>query len=163
MGNDKVTMTEVERSRLDWAKQHIATYVGSGGAQGHILDLREVGGFVFSPTLLLRTTGRKSGETRINPVMYGFIHGQVVTVASKGGADVHPAWYLNMQGQDTVDFQIATQAFRASWREPQGAEREEIFDFIIKVFPPYGDYRRIAKREIPLIMMQAEEEIPAFT
>jgi len=96
-------------------------------------------------------------------LMYGFIHGQVVTVASKGGADVHPAWYLNMQGHETVDFQIATQAFRASWREPQGAEREEIFDFIAKVFPPYGEYRRIAKREIPLIMLQKLEEIPVFT
>ena len=47
---------------------------------------------------------------------------RVVCVASKGGADHHPAWYLNVVDSKELAFQIATQAFRASWREPAGAD-----------------------------------------
>lgn len=163
MSEEKVIMSEVERQKLDWMKWHIETYIRSGGAEGHILDLRDVGAFNFCPTLLLKTIGRKSGKSRVSPLMYGITGGEVITIASKGGADVHPAWYLNLQGKDEVEFQIATQAFRASLREPQGTEREELWDFIIKVFPPYGEYRKIAKREIPLLAMRKIEEIPVFT
>ena len=163
MSEDKVTMTEVERSRLDWLKQHLDTYVRSGGVEGHIQDLRDVGAFNFCPTFLLKTIGRKSGKPRIVPLMYGIIGGEVITVASKGGADVHPAWYLNIEGKDEVDFQIGTQAFRGALRYPEGEECEELWQFIAKVFPPYGEYRKIAKRAIPLLAIRAKEEIPVFT
>lgn len=163
MSDEKVTMTEVEARKLDWIQEHVRQYVTSGGTEGHILDLRDVGAFNFCPTLLLRTIGRKSGKARITPLMYGITGGEVITVASKGGADVHPAWFLNLEGKDEVDFQIATQAFRGALRLPAGQELEELWQFIAKVFPPYGEYRKIAKRKIPLLAIRAKHEIPVFT
>jgi deazaflavin-dependent oxidoreductase (nitroreductase family) len=162
MSDDKVTMTDVERQKLDWVKWHLETYVGSGGMKGHILDQRDVGAYNMSMTLILKTRGRRSGEVRMVPLVYGFYAGEVVIVASKGGADVDPAWYLNVTAADEVEFQIASQAFRASWRVPQGEEREAVFAHMVNIFPPYGEYRKVAKREIPLVMLKRIEEIPVF-
>lgn len=163
MSDDKVTMTDLEEVRLDWTAQHLASYLDSGGAEGHIVTLAELGGFDLQTTLLLRTIGRKSGEVRIVPLVYGDIGGEVVIVASKAGADVHPAWYLNLVEHDEAEFQIATQAFRGSWREPAGAERDAVWDFIQWIYPPYAHYRVQAQREIPLVMMKPLEAIPVFT
>jgi deazaflavin-dependent oxidoreductase (nitroreductase family) len=87
----------------------------------------------------------------------------VVVVASKGGADHHPAWYLNIQDSKEVSFQVATQAFRGRWREPQGAERAKVWEFMAGVFPPYKNYQASTDREIPLVMLSADEEIDIFT
>lgn len=162
MSEEKVLVSEVEKQKADWVGWHLETYLKTGGVEGHLLDLRDVGAHNLQATLLLKTIGQKSGQERITPLMYGMIFGEVVIVGSKGGADVHPAWYFNIQGHDTVDFQIATQAFRASWREPQGEERDLVFEYMVRMFPPFGEYRKVAKREIPLVMMKRIEEIPVF-
>ena len=80
-------------------------------------------------------------------------------VASKGGADQHPAWYLNIKGRKELCFQIATQAFRGTWREPQGAERAKVWEFIVGIFPPYLKYQASTCREIPLVMLSADQPI----
>ena len=159
MDNSKVTMTEVERDTLDVVDEHCRTYLLSGGREGHIFDSTFIGGHNFLTTLLLETFGRKSGKRRIIALNYGDIGGEVVIVASKGGADVHPAWYLNLREMDEVVFQIATQAFRASWREPEGEEREKVWDFMEAVFPPYRTYRSGTEREIPLVMLKVIEPV----
>jgi deazaflavin-dependent oxidoreductase (nitroreductase family) len=78
---------------------------------------------------------------------------EVVVVASKGGADHHPAWYLNVKDSKDLSLQIATQAYRATWREPRGSERTQVWDFMVSVFPPYKTYQASTTREIPLVMM----------
>jgi deazaflavin-dependent oxidoreductase (nitroreductase family) len=153
---------EIAKARRDWKTEHLDLYLRSGGTQGHIVDVTAVGGYKFNTTLLLRYIGRKSGRTIIAPLNYGDIGGEVVVVASKGGADHHPAWYLNVKESKQLDFQIATQAYRASWREPQGAERAKVWDFMVSVFPPYEKYQASTKREIPLVMMRPIEEIEIF-
>lgn len=160
---NKVTMTEVEHAQLDVIDEHCRAYLVSGGRQGHIFDSSIVGGHCFLTTLLLETIGRKSGKRRISALNYGDIGGEVVVVASKGGADVHPAWYWNLREMEKVTFQIATQAFRATWREPQGTEREKIWNFMDEVFPPYRGYRSATQRQIPLIMLQPIEVVETLT
>jgi deazaflavin-dependent oxidoreductase (nitroreductase family) len=86
-----------------------------------------------------------------------------VICASKGGADDSPQWYHNILASRTVDFQVATQAFRASWREPHGAEREKVWAFMVDSYPFYGIYQTRTARIIPLVMMKAIEPIPAFS
>ena len=162
MSEDKVVTTEIEASRLDWVAEHRRMYLASGGAEGHIADFREIGGLRFTTTLLLKTRGRKTGTTRISPLIYGDTGGEVVIVASKGGADIHPAWYLNIKGSDEVSFQIATQAFRANWREPQGAERAALWAFMAQLYPPYKDYQAATRREIPLVVLTPRDAIDAF-
>lgn len=162
MSDDRVIMTEVERATLDFVDKHRATYLASQGREGHILDYRHLGGHRFTTTLLLETQGRRSGERRITPLIYGDSGGEVIIVASKGGADVHPAWYWNVLAMPQVTIQIGGQAFRATWREPQHAERADVWAFMSGVYPPYADYQAATGRAIPVVMFQPGEEIAAL-
>ncbi len=157
-----VTMTEVERATLEFVASHRDGYLASQGRKGHIVDYRHLEGHRFTTCLLLEYLGRKSGERRITPLIYGSIGGEVVVVASKGGADVHPAWYVNLREMDEVTIQIGGQAFRATWREPEGAEREAVWRFMASVFPPYLGYQAATARVIPIVMLKPGEEIPAL-
>ncbi|PEQ13121.1 nitroreductase [Novosphingobium sp. PC22D] len=152
----------IREARRDWVTEHREMYLESGGAKGHIMDIRPVGGPFMGTHLMIKYTGRKSGKVFITPLCYADIGGEVVIVASKGGADEHPAWYLNIREQSEIEFQIATQAFRGTWREPEGAEREAVWDFMVKCYGFYGDYQKSTDRQIPLVMIQATEEIPVF-
>ena len=162
MSKETVVITEIERSRRDWLTEHLQSYLQSGGARGHIVDLRPIGGHAFTTTLLLRTTGRKSGQNRTAPLIYGSVGGEVIVVASKGGADVHPAWYLNLHGGPKPSFQIGCEAFQATWREPQGAERDAVWAFMEKVYPPYRDYQAATARIIPLVMLTPVAPVETF-
>jgi deazaflavin-dependent oxidoreductase (nitroreductase family) len=160
MGNDSAAA--IRRERRDWMARHRDTYLRSGGTQGHVVDITAVGGHAFTTHCLIGVQGRKSGRTYIVPLIYGDIGGEVVIVASKGGADQHPEWYLNLRASDHVDLQIATQAFRASWREPEGDERHKIWDFMVRAFPPYINYQKSTTRHIPVIMMTPVTAIEVF-
>src|SRR5688572_21272633 len=156
------TSATIREARKDWVVEHRELYLRSGGAEGHIMDITPVGGHSFTTHCLIKYTGRKSGKIYITPLIYGDIGGEVVIVASKGGADTNPDWYLNIRDSEQVEFQIATQAFRATWREPQGAERDKVWAFMVDVFPSYANYQASTDRQIPLVMMKAVDEIPVF-
>lgn len=156
------TSAKIAETRRDWKTQHLEGYLNSGGTQGHIMDVTAVGGHAFTPHCLIRFKGRKSGRTIITPLIYGLLGGEVVICASKGGADHHPNWYLNLVARDEVDFQIATQAFRASWREPAGDERTRVWEYMVGVFPAYAAYQRSTARQLPLVMMRPIEPIDIF-
>jgi deazaflavin-dependent oxidoreductase (nitroreductase family) len=152
----------IREARKDWVGEHREMYLRSGGTEGHIMDITPVGGHSFTTHCLIKYKGRKSGKIFITPLIYGDIGGEVVIVASKGGADTNPDWYLNIKDGKNVEFQIGTQAYRATWREPQGAERKKVWDFMVDVFPSYANYQSSTDRQIPLVMMKAVETIPVF-
>ncbi len=152
----------IRETRKDWITEHREMYLKSGGAEGHIMDITAVGGRSFATHCLIKYVGRKSGKIFITPLCYVDVGGEVVICASKGGADHHPEWYLNLIEKPEVEFQIATQAFRATWREPVGAERQKIWDILIDAFPFYANYQKATDRIIPLFMMTAAEPIPVF-
>ncbi|BBX03805.1 nitroreductase [Mycolicibacterium moriokaense] len=151
------------RQERDWTTHHREMYLRSGGTAGHVMDIRDVGGHRFTTHCLIRVKGRKSGRTQIVPLIYGSIGGEIVIVASRAGADQHPEWYLNIRAGDHVDVQVATQAFRASWREPEGEERHRIWDYMARVFPPYLNYQKATTRHIPVVMLTPGESIDVFT
>jgi len=153
---------EIRDQRRDWVTEHREMYLRSGGTQGHIMDITVVGGRSFATHCLVKYTGRKSGRTFITPLCYADIGGEVVICASKGGADTHPEWYLNIRASKDIEFQVATQAFRATWREPSGAEREKIWNFMVDCFPFYATYQTTTKRVLPLVMLKAVEAVPVF-
>lgn len=142
--------------------KHQSEYISSGGTVGHVFSFEWGGGRLLTTTGLLRTTGRKSGEKRISALIYGNWKGEIVLVGSKGGFPKHPAWYLNIRDGGEVAFQIATQAWKTSWREPQGAERKAVWQYMEDCFPPYKAYQEATDREIPIIMLTPTEEIPVF-
>lgn len=142
-------------ARVDWMTEHRAGYLESGGQKGHIVDFTAVGGLAFTTCLLLASVGRKSGKRQIVPLIYGCIGGEVIVIASKGGSDVHPAWFLNITADPEVAFQIGGQAFRATWREVVGTERDEIWAFMKKLYPPYEEYQAGTGRRIPVVALKA--------
>jgi len=147
----------------DWADEHLAMYLESGGARGHILDLSEGGGRAFTTTCLIRFRGRTSGRTYVKPLIYGNFGGEIILVASKGGADVHPEWYNNIQASSSVDVQVGTQAFEASWRELEDEERHEVWTYMTHLYPPYITYQQSTSRRIPLLALAVGRPIEGFT
>lgn len=146
----------------EWERDHLQAYLRSKGVVGHVLDLTSYEGYPFGTHCLIRHRGRKSGKTFINPLTYGAIGGEVVICASRGGSDQAPQWYSNIAASDTVEFQIATEAFRGTWREPRGAEREKVWAFMVDCYPFYGLYQTRTARQIQLVMMKSCERIPVF-
>lgn len=116
----------------------------------------------YQPVCLIKHVGRKSGRTLILPLIYGMVEGEIVIVASKGGSPTHPAWYLNIAAANEVEVQIATQAFRATWREPTDAERQRIWDQMVAIYPPYAEYQESTDRLIPLVLMKPVAAISVF-
>lgn len=159
MSDSKVTMTEVERATLAFVENHRKTYLESGGRLGHVLDYTKLGGHRFTTCLLIETFGRKSGERRISPLIYGDTGGEVAIIASKGGADVHPGWYWNIKELDKVTIQVGGQAFSCTWREAEGAERTRIWQFMEGIYPPYRDYQAGTNRSIPVVVFSIAEEV----
>ena len=104
----------IRATRSDWANEHRETYLSSGGTRGHIMDLSSVGGRALTTHCLIKCVGRKSGKSYVTPLIYGNVGGEIVIVASKGGADANPEWYLNILQNNTIGVQIATQAFEAT-------------------------------------------------
>lgn len=148
----------------DFISAHRDLYISSGGAQGHIMGFAHVGVDRFLPSLLLKTTGRKSGNTSIVPLIYGFHDSEWVVIGSKGGTPEHPAWYLNMLEMEHVAIQVATQAFKASWRELEGDEYAAVWDYMSDIFPNYQDYRKATEglRTIPVIKFRPIEPEAVF-
>lgn len=157
------TATRYGVQMSDWADEHLAIYLESGGVKGHILDLSEGGGRAFTTTCLIRYRGRTSGAVYVKPLVYGNFGGELVLVASKGGADVHPQWYNNIRASATVDVQVGTQAFEASWRELENEERHGAWTYMTHLYPPYITYQQSTSRRIPLVALAVGRSIDVFT
>lgn len=153
----------IRADRADWTREHLESYLSSGGAKGHILDLSSVGGHAVTTHCLIKVVGRKSGTAHVTPLIYGNTGAEVVVVASKGGADTNPEWYLNIRHSERIGVQIATQAFEATWREPEGEERHQVWTSMTHLFPPYRGYQLATERHIPIVMFRPVRPIDVFT
>ena len=137
-----------------WIADHLQRYLDTDGADGHLWDSAPVGGPGPIPTLLLTTTGRRSGKPIVMPLIYGEAGGNYVVVASKGGAPKHPGWYLNLAAHPDVEVQILARRFRATARTASGAERAELWKQMAAIYPPYNDYQAKTDREIPVVVLE---------
>jgi proline iminopeptidase len=105
------------------------------------------------PSLLLTTTGRKSGEKFIFPLFYGQDGDSYIVVASKGGAPAHPKWYLNIVANPEVEVQVGTRKIKARARTATGEERARLWQKALEFWPPYADYQKKTEREIPVVVL----------
>ena len=149
----------IEIGAPGWQDTHRELYLRTNGAEGHLVDFSKAGGPPSTPCLILKTTGRHSGEPKLLPLIYGEDAGRFVIVASKGGAPNHPAWYLNLAAEPKVEFQVIDKKYRGLARTVEGAERERLFAMMAEVFPPYLDYRARTEREIPVVILEPQGEI----
>lgn len=137
-----------------WIADHVRRYLASDGKDGHLWDSSVAGGKGLIPTLLLTTTGRKSGRRQTLPLIYGKTGKGYVIVASKGGAPAHPGWYVNLKADPMVKVQVAAEKFEARARTATGAERAALWKQMAELYPPYDDYQRRTKREIPVVVLE---------
>jgi deazaflavin-dependent oxidoreductase (nitroreductase family) len=137
-----------------WMVDHANRYLSSGGTDGHMHKPTQAGRpDIAVPSLLLTTTGRKSGEKFIFPLYYGKVGDSYIVVASKGGAPQHPGWYRNLVANPEVDVQVGTEKLKARARTATGAERTRLWQEALKFWPPYADYQQKTAREIPVVVL----------
>lgn len=146
----------------DWIQRHLEAYQRTEGADGHLLDFSPAGGRRDTPTLILRTVGRKTGQPHLTPLIYGRHGGEYVIIASKGGAPEHPDWYLNLKENPEVAFQVADRKYRGHWREAHGEEKKRVWEEMVELYPPYRDYQAGTDREIPVVLLDPREAVEAL-
>lgn len=135
-------------------RDHIARYQSTHGEDGYLWDASLGGGKGMVPTLLLTTTGRKTGRQLTLPLIFGRSGNDYVVVASKGGAPAHPAWYLNLQAHPEVGVQVKADQFKARARTATGAERDSLWRKMVGIYAPYEEYQRKTQREIPVVVLE---------
>lgn len=149
-------MTEINipDSLPSWVKDHIELYLADGEA-GHLWDSSLAGlNEGMLTTLLLTTTGRKSGKQLIIPLIYQPTgDGGYCVIASKGGAPSHPAWYLNLEANPEVQLKVANEEFKAVARVAEGDERARLWDLMVAHYAPYTDYQASTERQIPVVVL----------
>ena len=99
------------------------------------------------------TTGRKTGEPRALPLIYGTVGDSYVVIASKGGMPSHPIWYLNLEAHPECELQVGAKRLTARARVVEGEERERIWNQMVEVYPPYVDYKKATERIIPVVVL----------
>jgi len=112
------------------------------------------------PTALLETRGAKSGALRRNAVIYFHDESRVTIIASKAGAEQHPAWFHNLRANPDVTF--GGIPMRATVISDE-AECDRIWALADRVFAPYATYRREAakvNRTIPIVQLTPPRATP---
>ena len=140
-------------AQANWAKEHGRRYRETGGSDGHIW--KGIDGKGNFPCLLLTTTGRKTGDVRTTPLIYGRDGDDYVVIASQGGRPNHPAWYLNLDKNPKVEVQVEADVFAATAQTSGADDRDRLWKMMAEIFPPYDDYqdRAAATREIPVVVL----------
>ena len=129
----------------DWNSKIIAEFRANEGKVG--------GPFAGAPLLLLHTVGARTGQPRVNPVMYQPVGGSYAVFASKAGAPTHPAWYHNLLAHPQVSAEIGTRTVPLVARVAQGAERDRIWARQKQDHPGFADYETKTSRQIPVIVL----------
>jgi deazaflavin-dependent oxidoreductase (nitroreductase family) len=129
-----------------YGQEHVARYEATDGEEGH--DWRG------TQTLILTTTGRKSGAPRKAPLIYGEHGDDLLVVASKGGSPEPPAWYVNLQADPEVDVQVWGERFKARARDATPEEKPELWKVMTAEWPDYDEYQTRTDREIPVVVLE---------
>ena len=140
------TKQQVTDSPKGWVAKHIQNYVESNGKKGHKWN-----GHL---TLLLTTRGRKSGVLRRTALIYGMDGEHYLLVASNGGSETPPNWYLNLLENPKVELQVGAEKFSAKAKVASAKEKPRLWKIMSKIFPTYDKYQAKAEREIPLIILK---------
>lgn len=127
--------------------EHVSRYLATDGAEGYEWQNGTI-------ILLLTTTGRKSGEQRTTPLIFRPWGDDYLVVASKGGADEAPAWFLNIEASPDVTVQVKGDRFTAHARVATPDEKPAMWAEMTKNWPAYDDYQKKTDREIPVVVLE---------
>jgi len=148
---DRITIEEPVPGRgdvmSDWNAKIIEEFRANGGQVG--------GQFAGAPLLLLHTVGARTGQPRVNPMMYQKVDGGYAVFASKGGAPTNPDWYHNLLAHPQVQAEIGTGTVELVARVAVGDERERIWSAQKAAYRGFANYERKTARRIPVIVLEA--------
>jgi len=130
-----------------YGDEHVRRYQETDGAEGY--EWRN-----GTTILLLTTTGRKSGEPRVHPLIYRDWDGAQLVVASKGGAPESPGWFRNLQADPNVQVQIRGERFAARARSATPDEKPAMWRHMTEVWPDYDAYQSKTDREIAVVVLE---------
>jgi deazaflavin-dependent oxidoreductase (nitroreductase family) len=137
-------------------KVHERIYKASDGRVGHKM--------IGVPTLLLRTTGRKSGQTRTNALVYAKDGNDMLVVASNGGSDRPPGWLFNVEANADVEVQVGRQRAPATARalRPDDPDYERLWKIVNENNKDrYNGYKKMTDRPIPIVVLSRGASRPA--
>ena len=130
-----------------FGQEHVERYQATDGEEGHDWN--------GTKALLLTTTGRKSGEKRTTPLIYGRSGDDYLIVASKGGADQPPAWYLNLRADPSAEIQVKADRFPVTVRDAGPDEKPAMWKTMTAEWPSYDEYQEKTDRDIPIVVLTA--------
>lgn len=125
--------------------EHVRQYEATGGRIGYDWN--------GTRCLILRTIGRKSGETRKFPLIYGRDGADFVIVASKGGATEHPGWYLNLLAHPDATIQVRDKVIPVTARTGTAEDKARVWPIMTAQWPDYDAYQARCSREIPVVLL----------
>lgn len=119
------------------------------------LSKGKLGGKAYgAPVVLVDSVGRKSGKRRTHPLICDEQGENIVIVASKGGVDKHPAWYLNLMANPETEINWRGEQRRVRAREAEGEERRRLWERMVEVYRGYAHYQSRTDRRIPVIVLE---------
>jgi deazaflavin-dependent oxidoreductase (nitroreductase family) len=130
-----------------FGQEHVERYRATDGEEGHDWEKG-------TSILLLTTTGAKTGQERITPLIYGRAGDAYLVVASKGGADEPPGWYANLQKNPDVEIQVKADRMRARARTATPDEKPDMWRTMAAEWPDYDEYQKRTDREIPVVVLE---------
>ena len=142
-------MAEYIPPTMDWVREQVELYEGSGGTKG--TTLMDTG----MPCIIVTHMGNKSGAIRKIPLMRVKVDSGYVLVGSMGGRPKNPVWVYNLRSNPTVEIRDKTEVFNMCVREvTDDDERERLWEACAEAFPPYNDYREKTTRKIPVFVAE---------
>ncbi len=135
-----------DTSMLDWNQQIIAEFRANAG--------KVAGPFEGAPMVLLTSTGAKSGEARVSPLMALLDGDNIVIFASKGGAPTHPDWYYNLHAHPEASIEIGADTVAVKARVAEGDEREDLWTRQKAAYPQFQGYEDGTTRVIPVVVLE---------
>lgn len=139
-------MTEPLDSAVGWVAKHTSKYVETDGDDGYLWN--------GAPTLVITTTGRRSGQLRRNALIYGQDGDRYIVVGSKGGSDHHPLWYLNLVENPSVGVQVKRDKFTAKARTASAEEKAQLWPLMTAIWPDYEKYQAKTERDLPVVILE---------
>ena len=124
---------------------HVKAYLESDGEVGYLWN--------GATSLLLTTTGRKSGEPRTSALIFAKDGDDYLVVASMGGAPTHPSWYLNLIANPQAEVQVKGEHIRVTARTASDDEKPRLWKIVTEQWPNYDVYQTRTERVIPLVVL----------
>jgi deazaflavin-dependent oxidoreductase (nitroreductase family) len=129
-------------------ESHIKAYRESDGEVGYIWN--------GVTTLLLTSTGRRTGEPRTSALIFGQDGEDCIVIASMGGAPQHPQWYLNVQSNPEAEVQVKGDRFPVIARTATAEEKPRLWQLMVDAWPNYDTYQSRTDRDIPVVVLSPQ-------